>query len=79
MSEITTSDHKQAASLARDLMSSYKDSEDLINIGAYVKGSNKKIDKAIQYNDSIIAYLKQDMHDSTDINVSLNMLTNMFD
>ncbi|MCB2294300.1 flagellar protein export ATPase FliI [Clostridium algoriphilum] len=78
MPEITTVEHKQAASLARDLMATYKDSEDLINIGAYVKGSNYKIDNAIKYNDSIEAYLKQGMKDNTDFNDSLDMLKNMF-
>ena len=78
MSEITTVEHKQAASLARDLMATYKDSEDLINIGAYVKGSSEKIDKAIKYNDSIESYLKQGVNESTDFNVSLNVLKNMF-
>jgi flagellum-specific ATP synthase len=78
MPEIATKGHIQAASMARDLMATYKDSEDLINIGAYVKGSNVKIDKAIKYNDSIALYLKQDINESTDIEVSLNMMKNMF-
>jgi flagellum-specific ATP synthase len=78
MSEVAMKDHKEAASMARDLMATYKDSEDLINIGAYVKGSSKKIDKAIHYNDSIESYLIQGMDDSTDFEVSINMLKNMF-
>ncbi|MCB2288873.1 flagellar protein export ATPase FliI [Clostridium sp. CS001] len=78
MSEVAMKDHKEAASMARDLMATYKDSEDLINIGAYVKGSSKKIDKAIHYNDSIESYLIQGMDDSTDFEVSINMLENMF-
>ena len=78
MPEIATKGHIQAVSMARDLMATYKDSEDLINIGAYVKGSNVKIDKAIKYNDSIELYLKQDINESTDIEVSLNMMKNMF-
>jgi flagellum-specific ATP synthase len=78
MPEVATTDHKAAASMARDLMATYKDSEDLINIGAYVKGSNKKVDQAIKYNDSIESYLKQGMNDSTDFNLSLNMLKNIF-
>ncbi|MBN4049294.1 flagellar protein export ATPase FliI [bacterium AH-315-N14] len=79
MSEIATVDHKQAASTARELMATYKDSEDLINIGAYVKGSSTKIDKAIKYNDSIESYLKQGINETTDFNDSLNMLKNIFD
>ncbi|MGK0466292.1 MAG: flagellum-specific ATP synthase [Clostridium sp.] len=78
MSEIATKDHIQVASMARDLMATYRDSEDLINIGAYVKGSNIKIDNAIKYNDSIESYLKQGISESTDIEVSLNMMKDMF-
>jgi flagellum-specific ATP synthase len=78
MSEVATEDHKSVASMARDFMATYKDSEDLINLGAYVKGSSKKIDSAIQYNDSIESYLIQGMHESTEFNQSLNMLKNMF-
>jgi flagellum-specific ATP synthase len=78
MPEIATEEHMNAASMARDLMATYKDSEDLINIGAYVKGSNTKIDKAIMYNDTIELYLKQGINESTDISVSLNMMKNMF-
>lgn len=78
MSEIATTDHKQAASLARELMATYKDSEDLINIGAYVKGSSIKIDKAIKYNDSIEAYLKQGIDETTEFSQSLKLLKNMF-
>jgi flagellum-specific ATP synthase len=78
MSEVATKDHKEAASMARDLMATYKDSEDLINIGAYVKGSSKKIDRAIHYNDSIESYLIQGMDDSTEFEVSINKLKNMF-
>jgi len=78
MSEIATEDHKQAASIARELMATYKDSEDLINIGAYVKGSSTKIDKAIKYNDSIESYLKQGIDETTEFAVSLNRLKNIF-
>ncbi|MBU3190584.1 flagellar protein export ATPase FliI [Clostridium bowmanii] len=78
MSEIATTEHKQEASMARELMATYKDSEDLINIGAYVKGSSTKIDNAIKYNDSIEAFLKQGINEITEFDQSLNMLKNIF-
>ncbi|MGH4140920.1 flagellar protein export ATPase FliI [Clostridium sp.] len=78
MSEIATTEHKQVASIARELMATYKDSEDLINIGAYVKGSSVKIDNAIKYNDSIEAFLKQGINEITDFDQSLNSLKNIF-
>ena len=44
---------------ARDLLSIYQQNEDLINVGAYVKNSNPKIDRAIEKIDSVEAFLKQ--------------------
>ncbi len=74
MSEIADEDHKDAASFYRDLLATYRDSEDLINIGAYVRGSNKKVDLAIKYNDGIIGFLKQKMNDHNSLDESLSML-----
>ncbi|MCY6370389.1 flagellar protein export ATPase FliI [Clostridium ganghwense] len=78
MSEIAEDEHKKAASFARDLLATYNNSEDLINIGAYVKGSNKKIDMAIQYIDAINDYLKQGIKEHSDFQVSIENLKNMF-
>jgi len=78
MSEIADNDHKQAASAARDLLATYQDSEDLINLGAYVKGSNKKIDIAIHYHDSIINYLKQGINEKSNFDESRNKLLQIF-
>ncbi len=50
---------RNAAYEIRDLMATHKKSEDLINIGAYKPGSNKRIDAAIQRHDPIVSYLKQ--------------------
>ncbi|WP_032121971.1 flagellar protein export ATPase FliI [Clostridium amazonitimonense] len=78
MPEIASDDHKNVASFARDLLATYKDSEDLINIGAYAKGSNKKVDMAIKYNDVLNGYLKQGMKEQTDFNNSIERLLAMF-
>ncbi|AYD40683.1 flagellar protein export ATPase FliI [Clostridium fermenticellae] len=78
MSEVASSEHKSAASLARDLLATYKNSEDLINIGAYVKGSNKKLDTAIQYYDKIIKYLRQDVNEHFLFDESVKSLINIF-
>lgn len=78
MNEISEKDHKKAAATARDLLATYKESEDLIDIGAYVKGSNKKIDMAIQYNDEINDFLKQPVEQSSNFEESISCLENMF-
>lgn len=78
MSEITEKSHKKSASFARDMLSVYKNSEDLINIGAYIRGNNPNIDMAINYYDGIINYLKQSMDEYSSFDNSINRLTGMF-
>lgn len=59
MKEIVPTDQQLAAEQLKLLLSTYKDSEDLINIGAYQKGSNPEIDLAIDSIQSIWDYTKQ--------------------
>ena len=59
MNEVVTPEHLQAAQNMRALMAVYKDAEDLIHIGAYVKGSSKRIDAAIAKIDAINEFLCQ--------------------
>jgi flagellum-specific ATP synthase len=47
-------------------------------LGAYVKGSNKKIDVSINYHENIIGYLKQGMNEKSDFEESINYLKGMF-
>ncbi|MCX7841530.1 MAG: flagellar protein export ATPase FliI [Clostridia bacterium] len=63
MSDIVSAEHKAAANEIKKVMAVYKDAEDLINIGAYVRGSNEKIDYAIDSIDGIIGFLEQGTHD----------------
>lgn len=78
MPEIAEDEHKEVASIARDLLATYKDSEDLINLGAYVRGSNKKVDLAINYNDHIIKFLRQNVKEHTDYATTVGSLKKMF-
>jgi flagellum-specific ATP synthase len=59
MFPITTREQYLRASRLRDLLQTYKESEDYINLGAYIAGSNPKIDEAIALNMHIRAFLKQ--------------------
>ena len=56
---VCSKDEMNLISKARDLLSIYQQNEDLINVGAYVKNSNPKIDLAINKNDLISDFLKQ--------------------
>ncbi len=59
MSDIATKEHKKVANEIKKSMAVYADAEDLINIGAYVKGSNPDIDDAIEKHRSIMNFLQQ--------------------
>ncbi|NEW05545.1 flagellar protein export ATPase FliI [Paenibacillus sp. SYP-B3998] len=59
MKEIVPYEHMEAADQLKRLLSIYKDSEDLINIGAYQKGSNPNIDIAMENIEAIWDYTKQ--------------------
>jgi flagellum-specific ATP synthase len=64
MKEIVTKEEFGNAGRFRDLLSSYREAEDLINIGAYVKGSNPKIDEAIAKIARMNDFLRQDIDES---------------
>ncbi|MBM7579857.1 flagellar protein export ATPase FliI [Jeotgalibacillus terrae] len=68
MNHLVDKKHLKAAEKMRDMMSTYEQAEDLINIGAYKKGSSKEIDEAIRYQPVIKKFLKQ----STDEKIQLS-------
>jgi flagellum-specific ATP synthase len=59
MGAVVTPEHRRFAEQIREWMAVYAQAEDLINIGAYVRGTNQKIDQAIAVNDRIMAFLRQ--------------------
>ena len=64
MKAIVTDDHNLMAGQLKENLATYANSEDLINVGAYIKGSNPIIDKAINLNIPINDFLKQNTNDS---------------
>lgn len=74
MFTIASEEHKAAAGKIRDLMATYKKSEDIISIGAYVKGTNSKLDTAINLKDAIDTVLKQGIHDQFTMDDTVNAL-----
>ena len=50
-------EHKQAAGKLKNVLATYNEAEDLINIGAYKNGSNPNIDYAIEKIDAVNAFL----------------------
>jgi flagellum-specific ATP synthase len=59
MGDIVDETHRRAAQAVRELMATYRSSEDLIQLGAYVSGSNPSVDRAIQRHPAIRAFLVQ--------------------
>ncbi len=60
MSSIATKEHKVLAGKLKNVMATYNEAEDLINIGAYKNGSNPEIDYAIRKIRDVNAFLRQD-------------------
>lgn len=75
MNHIVDPEHRAAATKLRDLLSTYLNSEDLINIGAYKRGSSREIDDAIKFYPKIISFLKQNVEDKVSIEQSIESLT----
>jgi flagellum-specific ATP synthase len=67
MLEIAEKEHVQCAQRLRSLLATYREAEDLINIGAYARGSNANIDKAIEVIDGIKSFLQQDVYENTPV------------
>jgi len=65
MPDVVSAAHQQSASNVRDLMATYREAEDLINIGAYVAGSNPRVDLAIARIGAIRAFLRQGIYEQT--------------
>ncbi|MGI6296148.1 MAG: flagellar protein export ATPase FliI [Armatimonadota bacterium] len=78
MPEITSREQRDRAGQLRDVLSTYKDAEDLINIGAYAAGSNPKIDYAISKIDTANAFLRQQVDEQSDFDGAGGSLEEMF-
>lgn len=74
MRSVVGPEHHDLSASLRELLSIYREAEDLINIGAYVRGSNAKIDKAIELNDFINRFLRQDVADKTSLQDTVSVM-----
>jgi flagellum-specific ATP synthase len=71
MRDIVSPRHMELAGKTRNVMATYRESEDLINIGAYAAGSNPKIDYAISRIDGINQFLTQGINESSPLEASI--------
>jgi flagellum-specific ATP synthase len=78
MPDIVEKHHKAAAGQLRDSLATYREAEDLINIGAYVAGSNPRIDYAIEHIININQFLKQSVEDNESFDLAVSKLEELF-
>ena len=78
MSSIASKSHKEAAGKLRNVLATYQEAEDLINIGAYKKGSNPGIDYAISKIEADNEFLKQDTMEKFGFEEEEQMLESLF-
>ncbi|KAB2889488.1 MAG: FliI/YscN family ATPase [Desulfobulbaceae bacterium] len=74
MRDIISPRHLELAGKARNVLATYIEAEDLINIGAYNRGSNPKIDYAISKIDEINAFLRQNFDETSTLKQTLEQL-----
>lgn len=74
MMNVASGEHWNAAKELIEIYSEYKKSEDLILLGAYVSGSNPKVDRALSMIDGIDSFLKQGIEERVDFDTSIREL-----
>ena len=78
MVNLVSDEQKAAAGKLREVLARYAEAEDLINIGAYVKGSNPKIDFALSKIDQVNNLLKQGTFEKVAFQDTVNQLIGIF-
>jgi hypothetical protein len=78
MPEVISAEHRAAAGRAVASMAAYRSAEDLINIGAYVDGTNPEIDAAKRMRGPLDEYLRQDMFARTSFEEARDRLLRLF-
>ncbi|MBQ0028076.1 MAG: flagellar protein export ATPase FliI [Lachnospiraceae bacterium] len=79
MSQIVDKPHKEVAGKLKNVLATYNDAEDLINIGAYKKGSNKNIDYAVEKIDEVNRFLMQGTDEKFVYEDTLNNMKELFE
>ena len=74
MNDVTDSEHRRLAGTYKEMLATYLQAEDLINIGAYRQGSNPKIDLAVSRIDRILGYVRQDIQENVGFEQSVEIL-----
>ena len=78
MSQIAQRDHKGCAGKLKNVLATYSEAEDLINIGAYKSGSNPGIDYAIRKINEVNGFLMQDVEEKFSFEESVDLMKQIF-
>ncbi len=78
MRDVTDADHQRAAGWFQELVAAYQRTEDLINIGAYVAGSNPVVDEALANVEAFRGYLRQEVERGYDFRQSVELLLELY-
>jgi flagellum-specific ATP synthase len=78
MNEITSAGHQEAARAFKHLYSIYQQNRDLISVGAYERGTDDRIDAAIDAMPTLESFLRQDMHTPVSLEQSIEELAGLF-
>jgi flagellum-specific ATP synthase len=78
MTEVTSTVHRSAAARMRQLLASYREAEDLINIGAYQAGSNPTVDEALDKRGAMTDLLTQGIEESSTLDGVVAELSELF-
>lgn len=79
MPDVVTQDHRKRAITFNEVLATYNEAEDLINIGAYVKGSNPQIDHALANIGVLRSFIKQDMKEKSIYNDTVKKLQDIIE
>lgn len=74
MTDIVEPEHSEAAGRIRNMLSIYRENQDLISIGAYKNGTNPELDNAISHMEAINAFLQQKVDHKVDYAETVRML-----
>lgn len=78
MSQIAGKEHKKMAGRLKNVLATYNEAEDLINIGAYKKGSNRNIDYAVSKINAVNQFLMQSTEERFSFEEEVAMLNAIF-
>jgi flagellum-specific ATP synthase len=79
MSQVASAEHKEAAALLREVLATYANARDLVNIGAYVSGSNPAVDYALAAMPRVREYLRQVPEELSGYEPAVKALRDLFD